>query len=165
MKAFAKVIFLFHDVGKAFMRDIKKINKGLHVSNLQKMSTDALSSVILMLLVSWNVGLLNIFTLLIALPSLQYFILPCHLVQQNRRTCHLCWLLYWFNFLLFLFHLCSSSTYPKLSVRLHWKFKTDCNNNCNKTNTKIISHSYFQINLCIGTHNKCFIIYDWYDVE
>lgn len=88
------------------MRDVKKINKGLNVSNLQKMSTDVLSSVVFMLLMSWKVSLLDIFPLLIALPSLQYFILLCHFVQQDRRTYQFCWLLYWLYFFLFLFHLC-----------------------------------------------------------
>jgi len=111
------------------------------------MSTNVLSSVVFMLLMSWKVSLLNIFTLLIALPSLQYFILLCNLVQQDGRTYQFWRLLNWLNLFLFLFHLCSCWSYPKLSVRLHWKFKTDCNNNCNKTNTKIISHSHGQINL------------------
>jgi hypothetical protein len=34
MESLAEVVFVVHDVGEAFMGDVKKINKGLYVSNL-----------------------------------------------------------------------------------------------------------------------------------
>jgi hypothetical protein len=42
VNTFAKVIFLFHNIGQAFMTDVEKVNKGLYVTLLQEVHADHL---------------------------------------------------------------------------------------------------------------------------
>ncbi len=42
VNAFAEVIFLFHNIGQAFMTDVEKVNKGLYITLLQEVHTDHL---------------------------------------------------------------------------------------------------------------------------
>ncbi len=50
MQFLSEVIFLFHYVGKALVRDVEEIDEGLYVSGLQQSSTDGLSVVVFMLI-------------------------------------------------------------------------------------------------------------------
>lgn len=42
MNVFAEVIFLFHNIGQAFMTDVEKVNKGLYITFLQEVHTNHL---------------------------------------------------------------------------------------------------------------------------
>lgn len=85
MQFLSEIIFLLHDVGQTFVRNVEEINEGLYISSFKQVGTNTLPVVILVLLGRRSHVVDRLLEPLLV-TELVYVVLPADLVEEDGRT-------------------------------------------------------------------------------